>query len=191
MWCKGEDELGENGWRHRGKLGKMVERGKARKESRRKKRACSQAISQPIELPRPFSTAFGFSPSRTKTFGIGSSRVLYDSQCSNRLPQIRRTNPDPIARDFNMNCLLMATCPRGRTVRRYLELSFRRQRHLHDVAMSRNVWSIIEIRDVLARRKRRSVCRRKGLILPQRRLTCQSHRNPSSVAGIARDCRKY
>lgn len=162
----------------------MAEGGKARKESRRKKRACSQAISQPIELPRPFSTAFGFSPSRTKTFGIASPRHPL------RFSMWQLPAPDPLDqsrpdRDFNMNCL-MATCPRGRTVRRYLELSVRRQQRLHDVTMSRNVWSIIEIRDILVRRKKRSVCRRKGLILPQKRLMHQSHRNPSRRRDCAR-----
>jgi len=88
-------------------------------------------------LPRPFSTAFGFSLGR-KPSGSLLPDIFYDSQCGNCLPQIHRTNPDPIARDFNMNCLLMATCPRGRTARRYLELSVRRRRCLHDVAMSRN-----------------------------------------------------
>jgi len=100
----------------------MAEGGKARKESRRKKRACSQAISQPIELPRPFSTAFGFSPSRSKTFGIVSLRHPL------RFSMWQLPAPDPLDqsrldRDFNMNCLLMATYPRGRTIRRYLELS--------------------------------------------------------------------
>ena len=98
----------------------MAEGGKARKESRRKKRACSQAISQPIELPRPFSTAFGFSPSRSKTFGIVSLRHPL------RFSMWQLPAPDPLDqsrldRDFNMNCLLMATYPRGRTILRIID----------------------------------------------------------------------
>jgi len=152
-------------------LGKMAEEGerlgreerKARKESPEEK-ACLFASDKPAHRNclLPFSTAFGFpllvqyenlrdrfSPSR---------EVLYDSQCGNCLSRIQRTdgrtNPDPIARDFNMNCLLMATCPRGTTahtsILRIIGLSAAASARCRDVV--RHLLPIVEIsRDASSR----------------------------------------
>lgn len=65
--------------------------------------------------------AFGFSPAQVsgKTFGIKTALPEYFTNVA------APDSPDqsrPIPRDFNMNCLLIATRPRG-TIRRYFGLS--------------------------------------------------------------------